>query len=38
LLEDKRNILIMRWVDHGDVDMLTTVHGGYETKIKLRKS
>jgi hypothetical protein len=33
LLDDKRNFLMMRWIDNGEVDMLTTVHGddGYET-------
>jgi hypothetical protein len=37
LLDDKRNFLMMRWIDNGEVDMLTTVHDGYETVRRLRK-
>jgi hypothetical protein len=36
-LEDKRNFLMMRWIDNTEVDMVTTVHDGYETVTKMRK-
>lgn len=37
LMEDKRNFLMMRWVDNDVVDMVTTIHDGYSTVLKLRK-
>ena len=31
LLDDPKNFLLLRWVDNDVVDMVTTVHDGYET-------
>ena len=36
-LPDPKNFLIMRWVDNDVVDMVSTVHEGYETVTKARK-
>ena len=36
-MPDKRNFLIMRWVDNRPVDFVTTVHDGNEVIEKLRK-
>jgi hypothetical protein len=36
-IDDRRNFLMMRRVDNGEVDMLTTVHDGYETVRRLQK-
>lgn len=36
-MEDKRNYLIMRWVDNKPVDFVSTIHTGDEVIEKLRK-
>jgi hypothetical protein len=37
LLPDPKNFLIMRWVDNDVVDMVSTVHDGFETVTRARK-
>ncbi|KAG7336733.1 transposase IS4 [Nitzschia inconspicua] len=36
-LEDRRNFLMMTWVDSDVVDMVSTIYEGYETLTKERK-
>lgn len=37
LLNDKSNYLIARWVDNAGVNMVSTVHTGYEKVVRFRK-
>jgi hypothetical protein len=37
LLPDPKNFMIMRWVDNDVVDMVSTVHDGFETVTRARK-
>ena len=36
LLNDVKNFLILRWIDNNVVTMVSTIHTGYETAIRLR--
>lgn len=37
LMNDRNNYLIARWVDNAGVNMVSTVHTGYETIVRHRK-